>query len=93
LHIISFYEIYHNNKWKKFRSDKKVDLNYAEKQGKKEVNNKDDNTYFFSEDKRYGNKKIIPKIELPKKYLDMYKKYNPTSVLLVLENTFMVKFK
>jgi hypothetical protein len=34
-------------------------LNYAEKQGKKEVSNKDENTYFAP------NKKVLPKIELP----------------------------
>jgi len=40
-------------------------LNYAEKQGKKDINNKDENTYFACEDKKITSKKLIPKIEMP----------------------------
>jgi len=40
-------------------------LNYAEKQGKKDINNKDENTYFSCEDKKFAVKKIAPRIEMP----------------------------
>lgn len=42
-----------------------MDLNYAEKQGKKDMTNKDENTYFASDDKKFNFKKLIPKIEIP----------------------------
>ena len=59
LYIVSFHEFYLTKKWQKYKSDKKIDLNYAEKQGKKDVNNKDENTYFAT------NKKGLPRIEIP----------------------------
>ncbi len=65
LHIVSFHETFCNKKWSKYRSDKKIDLNYAEKQGKKDVNCKDENTYFVTEDKKVNFKKLSPKLELP----------------------------
>jgi hypothetical protein len=40
-------------------------LNYAEKQGKKDINNKDENTYFACQDKKLAAKKIPPRIEMP----------------------------
>jgi hypothetical protein len=45
--------------------NKKIELNYAEKQGKKDVNNRDENTYFASEDKKLLQKKIIPRLDIP----------------------------
>ncbi len=64
-HVVLFHEHYYNKKWSKYRSDKKIDLNYAEKQGKKDISCKDENTYFASEDKKINLKKIIVKTELP----------------------------
>jgi hypothetical protein len=40
-------------------------LNYAEKQGRKESGNKDENTYYASEDKKFNFKKLNPKLEIP----------------------------
>ena len=41
-------------------------MNYAEKQGKKDINNRDENIYYFSsDDKKLNSKKIIIKIDLP----------------------------
>lgn len=65
MHVILFYDTYYSKKWQKYRSDKKIELNYAEKQGKKDINNKDENTYFASEDKKYNFKKLNPKLEIP----------------------------
>ena len=78
--------MYYNTKWKKYRSDKKIDLNYAEKQGKKEVSNKDENTYFFIEDKKFMGKKYYSKPEIPKKYLEKYKKFSSGNTLLSISN-------
>lgn len=86
-----FHEIYYNSKWKKYRSDKKVDLNYAEKQGKKDINNKDESTYFLSEDKRYNHRRLNVKIELPKKYYEQFKKANPGLLIVLNENNMVVK--
>jgi hypothetical protein len=44
---------------------KKIELNYAEKQTKKDVSCKDENTYFALEDKKINFSKINPKIEIP----------------------------
>ena len=44
---------------------KKIELNYAEKQIKKDVSCKDENTYFATEDKKINFSKINPKIEIP----------------------------
>ncbi len=64
-HIVLFHECFFGKKWLRYKSDKKIELNYAEKQGKKDVTNKDENTYFASEDRKLQAKKVVPKIELP----------------------------
>jgi hypothetical protein len=51
--------------YKKINFIKKIDLNYAEKQSKKDVSCKDENTYFATEDKKINIAKINPKIEIP----------------------------
>jgi hypothetical protein len=65
LHIIMFYETFYNKKWSRYRSDKKIDLNYAEKQGKKDATCKDENTYFANDDKKINLGKIAAKVEIP----------------------------
>ena len=45
--------------------NKKIELNYAEKQGKKDINNKDENTFFATEDKKIIQKKLNSRIEIP----------------------------
>ncbi len=44
---------------------KKIELNYAEKQSKKDVSCNDESTYFASEDKKVNFSKINAKIEIP----------------------------
>ena len=73
-HVVLFYDHYVSKKWIKYRSDKvrllfnlffkKIDLNYAEKQGKKDINNKDENTYFACDDKKINGKKAV-RIDMP----------------------------
>lgn len=65
LHIVLFYETYRFKKWSKYKSDKKMDMNYADKQGKKDVNSKDTQSYFLEEDKRFNHVVLQPKIEIP----------------------------
>jgi len=40
-------------------------LNYAEKQGKKDITCRDDNTYFAMDDNKINFKKLNPKTEFP----------------------------
>ena len=40
-------------------------MNYAEKQGKKDINNKDENTYFAYDDKKINFKKLSIRYEMP----------------------------
>ena len=40
-------------------------MNYAEKQGKKDITCRDDNTYFAMEDNKINFKKLNPKTEFP----------------------------
>lgn len=65
LHVVLFYETYYNKKWSKYRSDKKIDINWAEKQGKKDITCKDENTYFACDDKKLNFKKLCLKLEMP----------------------------
>ena len=83
MHIILFYETYHNKKWSKYRSDKKMDMTYADKQGKKDMNCRDEQTYFAVEDKRFNFNTLVPKMEIPICHLDFFKKIYPNSVCVV----------
>ena len=83
LHIILFYETYHDKKWTKYKSVKKMDMTYADKQGKKDINCKDEQTYFAVEDKKINFSSLRPKIEIPMKYYDFFKKIYPNSVCIV----------
>ena len=83
LHIILFYETYHDKKWTKYKSVKKMDMNYADRQGKKDINCKDDQTYFAIEDDRFNFSSLKPKIEIPICYLDFFKKIHPNSVCII----------
>ena len=44
-------------------------MTYADKQGKKEMNCRDEQTYFAVEDKRFNFNTLIPKLEIPISYL------------------------
>ena len=83
MHIILFYETYHLKKWSKYKSDKKMDMTYADKQGKKDINCKDEQTYFAIEDKRFVFNSLQPKIEIPVSYLNFFKKIYPNSVCII----------
>jgi len=83
MHIILFYETYHLKKWSKYKSDKKMDMSYADKQGKKDINCKDDQTYFAIEDKRFVFNSLQPKIEIPVSYLNFFRKIYPNSVCIL----------
>ena len=83
MHIILFYETYHLKKWSKYKSDKKMDMTYADKQGKKDINCKDDQTYFAIEDKRFVFNSLQPKIEIPVSYLNFFRKIYPNSVCIL----------
>ena len=83
LHIILFYETYHDKKWQKYKSEKKMDMNYAIKQGKKDINCQDEQTYFAVKDDRFNFSSLKPKIEIPICYLDFFKKIHPNSVCII----------
>ena len=79
LHIILFYETYHNKRWMLYKSDKKMDMTYADKQGKKDINCKDEQTYYAQYDNRFNFKSLNPKIQIPIRYLDYFRKIYPKS--------------
>ena len=80
LHIILFYETYHNKRWSLYKSDKKMDMAYADKQGKKDINCKDEQTYYAQYDKKFNFKSLNPKVQIPMGYLEYFKKIYPKSV-------------
>ena len=82
LHIILFYEKYHNKRWNLYKSDKKMDMTYADKQGKKDINCKDEQTYYAQHDKRFIFKSLNPKIQIPMIYKDYFRKIYPKSVCI-----------
>ena len=49
-----------------------MDMTYADKQGKKEMNCRDEQTYFAVEDKRFNFNTLIPKLEIPICHLDFF---------------------
>ena len=86
MHIILFYETYKLKKWTKYRSDKKMDMTYADKQGKKDINCKDEQTYFAENDKRFNFNTFQLKIEIPISHLDFFKKIYVNSVCVVQQD-------
>ena len=83
MHIILFYETYYMKKWSKYKSDKKINLSFADKQGKKDINCKDDQTYFAIDDKRFIFNSLQPKIEIPICHLNFFRKIYPNSVCII----------
>ena len=86
MHIILFYETYRLKKWTKYRSDKKMDMTYADKQGKKDINCKDEQTYFAENDKRFNFSTLQLKIEIPVNHLDFFKKIYTNSVCVIQQD-------
>ena len=82
-HIILFYEIYRGKKWKKFNSDKICELLFAKFQGRKQLIShfeKGKVLSFESENKRpliLPVPRILPKINLPLYYLELFQKFYP----------------
>lgn len=64
-HIIHFFSKFHLKKWSRYKSEKKMDMTYADKQGKKDITLKAENNYFPQDDKRFDFKKLKPLIEIP----------------------------
>lgn len=60
-----------------------MDITYADKQGKKEMNCRDEQTYFAVEDKRFNFNTLIPKLEILICHLDFFKKIYPNAVCVV----------
>lgn len=87
-HIIQFYSKFHQKKWSRYKSEKKMDMSYADKQGKKDITLKADNNYFAEDDKRFEFSKLKPLIELPCSCLDFFKKIYPTAVCIKKDKTF-----
>jgi len=83
LHIILFYELYRGKKWKKFKSDKICELLYAKFQNKKELIShfeKGKVLFYDSAEKRpliLPTPKILPKINIPYYYLNLFTKLYP----------------
>ena len=65
LHIIQFFSKFHLKKWSRYKSEKKMDMTYADKQGKKDITLKAENNYFAQDDKRFDFKTIKTYIEIP----------------------------
>ena len=65
-----------------YKSDKKMDMTYADKQGKKDINCKDEQTYYAQYDKRFNFKSLNPKIQIPIRYLDYFRKIYPKSACI-----------
>jgi hypothetical protein len=91
-HIILFYELYRGKKWKKFNSDKKCELLYAKFQGKNELIShfeKGKVLSFNSEDKRpliLPTPYPLPKINLPLKFLALFKELYPNISFVIKES-------
>ena len=79
LHIVNFYFTFKSRKWLCFNSLKECDLSFAKYQGKMELTSNFEKNSNRSDDKRriplIFEIKYPPKIELPKKYFDIFKKY------------------
>jgi len=98
LHILMFYEIFLDRKWKNYNSVKKCDLTYAKSQGKKELAShfeKGCNSKEVQDDK----KPIIltpmfplPKVEVPVRFLEAFKKcYKNLQYDLLSDMKFVIK--
>ena len=72
LHIIHFFSKFHLKKWSRYKSEKKMDMTYADKQGKKDITLKAENNYFAQDDKRFDFKALRPYIEIPCSYYDFF---------------------
>lgn len=64
-HIIAFFTKFNLKKWSKFKSDKLLELCFADRQGKKDIALKDDTIYFAEDDKRFDFKSLKPNVLIP----------------------------
>lgn len=72
LHIIHFFSKFHMKKWSRYKSEKKMDMTYADKQGKKDITLKAENNYFPQDDPRFDFKMLKPLIEIPNVSYNIY---------------------
>ena len=81
LHIVQFYHVFKSREWLYYNSYKECDLSFAKYQGKMELTSNFEKHINKSNDKRrvplLFDIKQPPKIDLPKKYFEMIKKYKP----------------
>ena len=81
LHIVQFYHVFKSREWLYYNSYKECDLSFAKYQGKMELTSNFEKHMNKSNDKRrvplLFDIKQPPKIDLPKKYFEMIKKYKP----------------
>lgn len=82
-----FVETFKDRTWSKFKSDKKTSINYAEKQGKKDPNVKDDSMYFSVNDPKASIAIKTATIEIPVKFYDIFKKILPHSDIYFPKNS------
>lgn len=83
LHIILFVEVFADRIWLKYKSEKKTSINYADKQGKKDIAVKDDSMYFAANDNKASLKLKAAVIEIPTKFLELYKKLQPSTEIIL----------
>lgn len=80
-HIILFFETFQDRVWTKYKSDKKINMNYAQKQGKKEPSTKEDSMYFTINDPKTSPLLKTASIEIPFKYYNLFKKILPHAII------------
>lgn len=72
-----FFDAFQDRVWTKFKSDKKISINYAQKQGKKDPTTKDDTMYFTINDPKHSYKLKTANLDIPYKYYKLFKKILP----------------
>ena len=72
--------------------EKKIEMTYADKQGKEDINRKDE-TYFAIEDKKIKFNELQPKIEIPVNYLEFFKKIYPGCACVIEDQQGIYKEK
>ena len=84
-----FYESFVNNKWLKYKSEKKIEINYAEKQNNKSYtyNSTDENTYFY-----YSESNEYPTIDIPIRFLSLFKSHHPDAKITKKGEYFQVNY-
>ena len=83
LHILIFYELY-QNKFFEIKSKKTINIIYSEHKLKRKLNLMDENEKKNSSENK---KNVQTLIEIPFKYWDLYKSFNPKDHCMLILNT------